>query len=179
MDRIESLFESMDINLNINDSNEAEIEFWTDTAGQDVIVFFDFDGSPEDFIEKFTERAEGYDIDEEVQINISSLGKNGVPETVRELLDDCTEAKDTLMKIANRLNRIVSNKHTMTGSDLISNLIDELSRSIDHIHEYMDEHGIDTVLECETLLDDIKSDIDRYNDYSQEINTALEGIIIG
>jgi hypothetical protein len=37
-------------------------------------------------------------------------GENGVPSSIRELLDDCQEAKDTLMEIANNLNNAISVK---------------------------------------------------------------------
>ena len=82
---------------------EVLIEFWTDTAGQDIITEFNYDGTPEDFVKQFTERAKNYDVDEEVEIFVGMRGKNGVPNTVRELLDDCQEAKDTLMEIATKL----------------------------------------------------------------------------
>ena len=55
----------------------------------------------------FVEAAENYDVDEEVELYVDMRGKNGVPDTVRELLDDCQEAKDTLMKIVRRLHEAV------------------------------------------------------------------------
>ena len=85
----------------------AFFEFWTDTAGQDVAVEFDYDGTPEDFIDKFVEWAEGYDVDDEVQTLVPMLGQRGVPSSVRTLLDDCQEAKDTLMEIAECLSRFL------------------------------------------------------------------------
>ncbi len=92
---------------------EAIIEFWTDTAGQDIVTEFDYDGTPEDFIEQFTERAENYDVDEEVELYVNMRGKDGVPDTVRELLDDCEEAKDTLMEISRKLKNVLTenNEH--------------------------------------------------------------------
>ena len=86
---------------------EALIEFWTHTAGQDIPTEFDYDGTPEDFVKQFTERAENYDVDEEVGVYVDMRGKRGIPNTVRELLDDCQEAKDTLMKIAGKLQEAI------------------------------------------------------------------------
>ena len=83
------------------------VEFWTDTAGQDIPTEFYYDGSPEDFVAKFTECANNYDVDEEVELYVNMRGKNGVPDTVRELLDDCQEAKDTLMEIAEKLQEAI------------------------------------------------------------------------
>ena len=76
------------------------VEFWTDTAGQDIPTEFSFNGTAEDFVKQFTRCAENYDVDTEVEVYVDMRGKNGVPDTVRELLDDCQEAKDTLMMIA-------------------------------------------------------------------------------
>lgn len=86
---------------------EALIEFWTNTAGQDIPTEFDYDGTPEDFVKQFTERAENYDVDEEVELFVNMRGKDGVPNTVRELLNDCQEAKDTLMEIAEKLQKAI------------------------------------------------------------------------
>jgi len=109
----EEIYDVLD-NMNIKyDTNycssetEALIEFWTDTAGQDIPTEFDYDGTPEDFVKQFTERAENYDVDEEVELYVNMRGKNGVPNTVRELLDDCQEAKDTLMEIAEKLQKAI------------------------------------------------------------------------
>ena len=85
----------------------AIIEFWTDTAGQDIPTEFGFDGTAEDFVKEFTEAAERYDVDEEVKLYIEMLGKNGVPDSVRVLLEDIEEAKETLMKIAEKLKEVV------------------------------------------------------------------------
>ena len=83
------------------------VEFWTDTAGQDIPTEIDFDGTAEDFVKQFTKCAEAYDVDEEVEIFVDMRGKNGVPESVREILEDCEEAKDTLMKIAEKLQEAI------------------------------------------------------------------------
>lgn len=79
------------------------VEFWTDTAGQDIPTEFDFDGTPEGFVKEFVERAEIYDVDEEVELFAGMRGKQGVPDTIRELIDDCQEAKNTLLDIAKAL----------------------------------------------------------------------------
>lgn len=83
------------------------IEFWTDTAGQDIPTEIEFDGTAEDFVKKFCEAADNYDVDEQVELFIGMRGKQGVPDTVRELLDDCQEAKDTLMMIAEKLKEAI------------------------------------------------------------------------
>lgn len=107
MEIIEKVFDEMGIYYKV-DNKTALVEFWTDTAWQDIPTEFDFDGTPEDFVGRFVECAENYDIDEEVELYASMRGQSGVPNTIRELLDDCQEAKDTLMEIAEELKKAVA-----------------------------------------------------------------------
>ena len=109
-EEIYDVLDSMNIRYDTNycdSETEALIEFWTKTAGQDIPTEFDYDGTPEDFVKQFMERAENYNVDDEVELYVNMRGKNGVPNTVRELLDDCQEAKDTLMKIAIKLQETI------------------------------------------------------------------------
>ena len=109
-EQIYDVLDDMNVKYDTNycdSETEALIEFWTDTARQDIPTEFDYDGTPEDFVKQFTESAENYDVDEEVELYVGMRGKNGVPNTVRELLDDCQEAKDTLMEIARRLQEAI------------------------------------------------------------------------
>lgn len=109
-EEIYDVLDDMDVRYNTEycgSKTEALIEFWTNTAGHDIPTEFDYDGSPEDFVKQFTESAENYDVDEEVELYINMRGKNGVPNTVRKLLDDCQEAKDTLMEIAEKLQEAI------------------------------------------------------------------------
>lgn len=115
MDRIEEVLGDIEFFLKYNwQKNEngkdyyGLVEFWTDTAGQDIPIDFYFDGTAEDFVREFTEAAESYDVDEEVEIYVGMRGKNGVPNTVRELLDDCQEAKDKMMEIAEKLQEAIA-----------------------------------------------------------------------
>jgi uncharacterized protein YwqG len=112
-ERWEEIYDVLD-NMNVKyDTNycgsetEGLIEFWTNTADQDIPTEFDYDGTPEDFVKQFIERAENYDIDEEVEVYVNMRGKNGIPNTVRELINDCQEAKDTLMEIAKKLQKTI------------------------------------------------------------------------
>ena len=112
-ERIEEVLDDMELKYDTsycNSDTSAIIEFWTDTAGQDIPTEFDYDGTPEGFVKEFTKRAENYDVDEEVELYANMRGKNGVPDTIRELLDDCQEAKDTLMEIAMKLQTALKNE---------------------------------------------------------------------
>lgn len=107
MDRIIEVLDDMGIKYDI-DRNSALIEFWTDTAGQDVPTEIEYDGTPEDFVKQFTQAAGNYDVDEEVELYANMRGRFGIPETIRELLDDCEEAKQTLTEIAEALHQAIA-----------------------------------------------------------------------
>lgn len=74
MKRIEKCLDDLGIKYEIKD-NEALVEFWTDTADQDIPTEFDFDGTPENFVARFTECAENYDVDDEVELYVNMRGK--------------------------------------------------------------------------------------------------------
>lgn len=112
MDRIDDVLYKLDYikydwYQTVDGSWYGLVEFWTDTSGQDIPTEIYFDGTAEDFVREFCEAAENYSVDDEVELYIGIRGKYGVPETVRELLDDCQEAKDTLMEIAEKLKEAI------------------------------------------------------------------------
>lgn len=113
MERVKEVFDDLgfgryDWRKNKDNTWYGIFEFWTDTADQDIPTEIDFNGTAEDFTKKFVEAAENYNVDDEVETYVDMRGKNGVPNTVRELLNDCQEAKDTLMKIAEKLKEAVA-----------------------------------------------------------------------
>ncbi len=114
MKRIERILDDMGIKHKI-ESDHALIEFWTDAAGQDIPVEIYYDGTEIDFIHQFADYAENYDVDEQVELFVGMRGQNGVPGTVREIIDDCQEAKDTLTKIANRFLSLDHSGMTLEG----------------------------------------------------------------
>ena len=61
----------------------------------------------------------------------------------------------------------------MNGKDLISNLIDELSRARELLRLYVD--GIE-VPASEELISDIDSDLDRFYDVADSINVCVEDV---
>ena len=63
----------------------------------------------------------------------------------------------------------------MNGTDLISNLIDELNRAKDLLELYVD--GIEVAeTTSEELIDDINADLDRFYDVAESINACVEDI---
>lgn len=83
----------------------AELE-WYSPAGEDVIVTIWFDGSDADFIRKFIEYSEDFDAEEHAALWIDSRGKNGVPDSIRDLLDDADAIDSKLCEVARYLESI-------------------------------------------------------------------------
>lgn len=105
----------------VYDLNEADVGFvfeaWS-PAGEDLpyegwLVYLPRDGrgsyvvAPEDALSfcamHMRMEAEGFDVDEHVELWIGGRGENGVPGTVRELLDDAEEIQRMLDDLADRL----------------------------------------------------------------------------
>lgn len=68
-------------------------------AGEHFIMTIEFnkENQAETFIKDLRDYSESFDVDEHVEMWIESRGKNGVPETARELVEDA-EAIDAMIK---------------------------------------------------------------------------------
>ena len=89
----------------------AEMEFTSDN-GEDVVFTIDYatnDGHS--FVQAFRDYANDYDPDEHVEMWIPYRGKNGVPKSIRTLLDDADSIGDVLMKTAEELS-LAERKHS-------------------------------------------------------------------
>ena len=106
-DELEKVLDELDVKYDLKEGHFF-IEFWTDTAGQDVYYELDSD-NVEEIINGFTEYAENYDVGEEVSIYIGSRGK-GIPADYETLVADMKEAKETLLEIADRLKEGVKDE---------------------------------------------------------------------
>lgn len=82
---------------------DVELETWS-PEGENVIVSLTYDGTEEGFVAAFDAYAECFDIDEHVELWIGSRGKDGVPESIKDLLEDAKWIKNTLMDTAYALN---------------------------------------------------------------------------
>ena len=79
------------------------IEFHT-SVGQDVVYEGDYN-TIDELINNLTDYVVSYDPDEEAAVYVSSRGINGVPSSVREIIDSTEEAKETLLELADMLGR--------------------------------------------------------------------------
>lgn len=82
----------------------VELEFFS-PCGEDVIETIWFDGTDSGFIEAICDRAENFDVDDHVMLWASDRGKNGVPESIEELVKDAKSIKTILQNLAEKLNK--------------------------------------------------------------------------
>jgi hypothetical protein len=73
----------------------VEINQSTD-LGEDWWLTLWYDGTDEDFIQKFETLVEYFDPDEEAEIFIEMRGKNGVPDSIRDIINDQEWKLETL-----------------------------------------------------------------------------------
>jgi len=74
-------------------------------AGEDfgIVVDFDINAPVKSFIKDLEYIADDFDVDEHVELWVDSRGKNGVPNTVRELVEDAEAIKEMLYELAEAL----------------------------------------------------------------------------
>lgn len=105
-DKIKDILEDEEINdcgaIEQDGEYFNELEFYS-PCGEDVIETVWHDNTPEGFVRGFRKCADEFDVDEHVELWVDSRGQNGVPATVRELLEDAESIKETLMSVASRL----------------------------------------------------------------------------
>ena len=88
-----------------NDGYDVELETYS-PEGEDVIVSLTYDGTEEDFIRQFRSYAEGFDAEEHAEMWIEGRGNNGVPDSIKDLLEDAEWIKSTLEEVADDLENI-------------------------------------------------------------------------
>lgn len=86
-----------------NDGYDVELETYS-PEGEDVIISLIYDGTEEDFIKQFESYAEDFDAEEHAETYINMRGKNGVPESIKNLLEDAEWQKEMLLEVVKDLN---------------------------------------------------------------------------
>lgn len=102
--RFTELLEDNDMRFQIIERNGgilcAEIEF-TSKAGEDVIEALYF--TPETIVDDFYRLSREFDADEHAATYVNSRGQNGIPDSIRELIDDADWIKYKLMGVADEI----------------------------------------------------------------------------
>ena len=93
-----------EISERYSEKGEYDIELETySPEGEDVMVSLIYDGTEESFIGAFVEYASWFDAEEHAEMWIEKRGTNGVPERIKDLLEDACWIKNTLLKVAGKL----------------------------------------------------------------------------
>lgn len=82
-------------------SDYVELESWS-PAGENLVFCLDND---EDFVEEIKCLAAEFNTDKHVEMFVGGRGKNGVPETIRELLEDADAIDQMLQNLASALDK--------------------------------------------------------------------------
>lgn len=112
MDKLDEI-----INLEKGEAIDVEIEFYTDTAGQDVFIELADVRDLNDFYDKLLEYIDDWDIDEELKIWTEMVGKQGVPD-IRTLVEDHEE-------IERKFDNL---QHELRTNELINKNIENFDR---------------------------------------------------
>lgn len=83
----------------------VELEMFS-PKGEGVIITIWYDGTEENFIKAFNTYANEFDAEEHAETWIKCREKNGIPSSIKDLLEDAEWIKNTLMDVAEELNNL-------------------------------------------------------------------------
>ncbi len=69
-------------------------------AGEDLVETIWFDGTDAGFVEALQQHAENFDADAHAEMWVGHRGKNGVPGTIQEILNDADATQQMLTSVA-------------------------------------------------------------------------------
>jgi hypothetical protein len=154
--RIEEVLEKFDFSLcgeiteRYNEKGKYDVELETySPEGEDVIVSLIYDGTEENFISVFVEYANWFDAEEHAEMWIESRGKNGVPESIKDLLEDAEWQKNMFLKVAEALNNLDDGSEELNSMDreqfynyIVENftISGEAGRLIDNILHFVESN---------------------------------------
>lgn len=108
----ESIEESTGGTCNISklDFDKAFFFFETWTAvGEDVVIEIDFeDNDTEDLLSQLRDYTEYFDVDDYAEPFIEQRGQNGIPSSIRAILDSAEEVGDIYQKVYDAAREVVS-----------------------------------------------------------------------
>ena len=145
-----------------NDGYDVELETYS-PEGEDVIIPLIYDGTEEDFIRQFERYADGFDAEEHAEMWIEGRGKNGVPDSIKDLLEDAEWQKEMLLEVAKDLNGL-DDEETETNGYMNReqfyqyildnfNISGEAARLINNILHFVEENYTDENEQYKALCD--------------------------
>ena len=145
-----------------NDGYDVKLETYS-PEGEDVIISLIYDGTEEDFIKQFESYAEDFDAEEHAETYINMRGKNGVPESIKNLLEDAEWQKEMLLEVAKDLNGLDDEETETNGymnrEQFYQYILDnfsisgEATRLINNILHFVEENYTDENEQYRALCD--------------------------
>ena len=108
-DKIVEIIENKDFYMNKieKQGDDFYLDLGQDTpCGEDWWETIWFDGTDNGFIEAVRKRYNDFDVDEEAEIWIENRGKNGVPNSIRDLIEDAEWKETMLGELADELEKL-------------------------------------------------------------------------
>ena len=145
-----------------NDGYDVELETYS-PEGEDVIIPLIYDGTEEDFIKQFESYAEDFDAEEHAEMWIEGRGKNGVPDSIKDLLEDAEWQKEMLLEVAKELSGLDDEETETNGymnrEQFYQYILDNFSisgeagRLINNILHFVEENYTDENEQYKALCD--------------------------
>lgn len=128
---------------------DIELEIYS-PEGEDVIVSLTYDGTEDSFITSFNDYANEFDVEEHAEMWIENRGKNGIPESIKDLLNDAEWINNMLLKVADKLNNLDEDpemeSESMDREQFYNYILENFSlsgeaeRLIDNILQFVESH---------------------------------------
>lgn len=111
-DKIINVLENND--FAISEINKLDNKYYVEInqytpEGEDWWETIWFNGTDEGFIEAIRKRYNNFDVDDEAEIYIENRGKNGVPNSIKALIEDAEWKESTLGTLADELEELELN----------------------------------------------------------------------
>ena len=84
-------------------------------CGEDIIEIVWFDGTDAGFIDGVKKCALNFDADDHAEMWVDQRGKNGVPDSIRELINDANAIQKMLDDLVAELNKLCMEKTEVTA----------------------------------------------------------------
>lgn len=104
--KITKILENKDFSVSSNtkQGNDYVIEFGQYTPlGEDWFVVLFYNGTYNNFKDSLIEYYNNFDIDEEAEIWVNNRGKNGVPNSIKDLVEDAEWKQEQLKQLSESL----------------------------------------------------------------------------
>lgn len=154
--RIEEVLEKFDFSLcggiseRYNEKGKYDVDLETySPEGEDVVISLIYDGTEEGFIAAFVDYANWFDAEEHAEMWIEGRGKNGVPESIKDLLEDAEWQKNTFLEVTEALNNLDNESEeleSMNRDQFYNYIVEnftvsgEAERLIDNILQFVEAH---------------------------------------